>query len=60
MRSLVTFGLGALAMYLLDPVQGARRRAQLQDGMAHAKRVFRAQRLGSRPVNTRLEPLSPA
>lgn len=30
MKTLLTLGLGALAMYLLDPDQGRRRRAQLR------------------------------
>jgi hypothetical protein len=41
MRTLVTFGLGALAMYLLDPQQGRRRRALLQDRLTHARTVLR-------------------
>ena len=35
MRTLVTLGLGALAMYLFDPQQGRRRRARLQDRLTH-------------------------
>jgi hypothetical protein len=45
MRTLVTFGLGALTMYLLDPEHGRRRRARMRDQLIHARRV----------VNTRLE-----
>ena len=45
MRTLVTFGLGALAMYLLDPEHGRRRRARMRDQLTQAKRA----------VNTRLE-----
>lgn len=39
MRTLVTFGLGAAAMYLLDPQAGRRRRAQIRDQLMHAKRL---------------------
>jgi hypothetical protein len=49
MRTLVTLGLGALAMYLLDPEHGRRRRARMREQLAHAKRV----------VNTRLERAKP-
>jgi hypothetical protein len=49
MRTLVTFGLGALTMYLLDPAHGRRRRARLRDQLTHAKRV----------VNTQLERVKP-
>lgn len=38
MRTLVTFGLGALTMYLFDPEQGRRRRALLREQLTHAKR----------------------
>jgi hypothetical protein len=34
MRTLVTLGLGALAMYLLDPEKGQRRRALIRDQLA--------------------------
>lgn len=50
MRTLVTFGLGALTMYLLDPEQGRRRRALLRDQLTRAKRVE-----ARRAVSTRLE-----
>ena len=39
MRTLVTLGLGAAAMYLLDPQEGRRRRAQIRDQLTHAKRL---------------------
>jgi hypothetical protein len=35
---LVTFGLGALAMYLFDPQQGRSRRERLRDGLSRARR----------------------
>jgi hypothetical protein len=37
MRVIGAFGLGALAMYLFDPVSGKRRRAQLRDQLVHAR-----------------------
>jgi hypothetical protein len=65
MKTLITFGLGALTMYFLDPVQGRRRRALLRDQYVHARRVLREQAGGtvrdySRPVRTELEPQKPA
>jgi len=71
MRTLVAFGLGALTMYLLDPQQGRRRRAQLRDQVAHTRRVVRerAKDLSNRAygvsaearraVRTQLEPDQP-
>lgn len=47
MRTLVTLGLGALAMYLLDPQQGRRRRALVRDQWTHAKRVVRERAAGT-------------
>ena len=41
MRTLLWLGLGAAAMYLLDPDQGRRRRARVQDKMAQARRAIR-------------------
>lgn len=41
MKAIVALGLGALAMYLLDPQQGRQRRARLRDQVTHAKRVAR-------------------
>ena len=55
MRTLITFGLGALTMYLLDPQHGRRRRALLQDQITNAKR-----RLGERARDTELEPDQPS
>ena len=37
MRILVTLGLGALAMYLLDPQQGRQRRAFIRERLGHMK-----------------------
>src|SRR2546421_10984241 len=47
MRTLVVFGLGALTMYLLDPVQGRRRRALMRDQYPHAKRIVRERTAGT-------------
>jgi hypothetical protein len=47
MRTLLTFGLGALTMYLLDPEQGRRRRALLRDQLTHARRVIRERSAGT-------------
>jgi hypothetical protein len=47
MRTLLTFGLGALAMYLLDPEHGRRRRALMRDQWTHAKRVVRERTAGT-------------
>jgi len=66
MRTLITFGLGALTMYLLDPQQGRRRRALLQDQLTHAKRLVgeraegKARDLANRAVRTELEPDQPS
>jgi hypothetical protein len=47
MKTLVTLGLGALAMYLLDPQQGRARRTLVRDRLKHAKRlVEQRQHLG--------------
>ena len=47
MKAIVALGLGALAMYLLDPQQGRRRRALLRDQVTHAKRVVRERASGA-------------
>jgi hypothetical protein len=47
MRSLVTFGLGALTMYLLDPEHGRRRRALIRDQFVHARSVVRKRATGA-------------
>lgn len=41
MRPLFWLGLGAAAMYYLDPDQGRRRRALARDQLTHARRVIR-------------------
>jgi hypothetical protein len=38
MRTLVTFGLGALAMYLFDPQHGRGRRSLFRDRFVRARR----------------------
>jgi hypothetical protein len=38
MRTLVTFGLGALAMYLFDPQHGRGRRSLFRDRLGRARR----------------------
>jgi hypothetical protein len=52
MRTLVTFGLGALAMYLLDPEHGRRRRAQVRDQLTQAKQVVNTQLARVKPAET--------
>jgi hypothetical protein len=57
MRTLVTFGLGALTMYLLDPQQGRRRRALIRDQINQVS--HRAHGVGleaQRAVTSDLEP----
>ena len=51
MKALIAFGIGAAAMYLLDPEQGRRRRALLRDQLSHAKRAIGERR--------QLEPAKP-
>jgi hypothetical protein len=46
MRTLIAFGAGAAAMYLLDPEQGRRRRALLRAQLVHARRVLSARTSG--------------
>lgn len=53
MRTLITFGLGALTMYLLDPQHGRSRRAQLRDQWNRVQR--RLQERAGPKVNTQLE-----
>ena len=53
----ITFGLGALSMYLLDPDHGRRRRALLRDQWVRGKRVIRERASGARSApSTQLEP----
>jgi len=44
MRTLVTLGLGALAMYLLDPQHGRGRRTLVRDRLARARRFVSRRR----------------
>ena len=44
MRTLVTLGLGALAMYLLDPQHGRGRRTFVRDRLARARRFVSRQK----------------
>ena len=44
MKTLVTFGLGALAMYLFDPQQGTGPAQPVRDQLAHASRFVCAPR----------------
>lgn len=41
MRTLFWLGLGAAAMYLFDPEQGRRRRAQAREKVTKARRAIR-------------------
>jgi len=49
MRTLVTFGLGALAMYLFDPQHGRGRRSLFRDRLARARRFVSRRAAGSAP-----------
>ena len=46
MRTLFWLGLGAAAMYLMDPEQGRRRRALARDKLLEARRAIRARAEG--------------
>lgn len=52
MRTLVTFGLGALAMYLFDPQHGRGRRSLFRDRLARARR-FVSRRAAGRDLSYR-------
>jgi len=55
-KTLVTFGLGALAMYLLDPHRGRQRRALLRDQWVRGKRIIRERAKGAdRALGTQLD-----
>lgn len=41
MKTLFWVGLGAAAMYYLDPDQGRRRRSLVRDRLSHARRAIR-------------------
>jgi hypothetical protein len=47
MRTLFWLGLGAAAMYLMDPDQGRRRRALARDQITKARRVIRERASGT-------------
>jgi hypothetical protein len=49
MRTLMTFGLGALAMYLLDPRQGRARRAFVRERLGAVRGWARSRAEGARP-----------
>jgi hypothetical protein len=56
MRTLVTFGLGALTMYLLDRENGPQRRARLRSQL----KDYSANRAANRAVSTRRQQANPA
>jgi hypothetical protein len=65
MRTLLTLGLGAAAMYLLDPEQGPRRRAQLRERWMDGTRRLRERASGTAaeargPMGVPLEQDKPA
>jgi hypothetical protein len=49
MRTFVTFGLGALAMYLFDPQHGRARRSRFRDRYTRARRFVSRRAPGSTP-----------
>lgn len=56
-KTLITFGLGALAMYLLDPYRGRQRRALLRDQWVRGQQIIRERARGAdRALGTQLEP----
>lgn len=56
MRALLWMGLGAGAMYLLDPEQGRRRRALVRDQIVRARRGIRERAAGYRLEHEASEP----
>jgi len=61
MRTLMTFGLGALTMYLFDPQQGPRRRALLRERWTQlSSRAQRGAIEARPPLRTALEPDKPS
>jgi len=53
MRTLVTLGLGALAMYLLDPQHGRGRRTFVRDRLARARRFVSRRTSGAPDLSYR-------
>jgi hypothetical protein len=51
MNPLLLLGLGAAAMYYLDPQQGARRRAQAREQMTKAQQALRERAYGASQEN---------
>jgi hypothetical protein len=49
MKTLVTLGLGALAMFLLDPQHGQGRRSRLRDRLTRAKHLVSRRTAGTAP-----------
>jgi hypothetical protein len=49
MRTLITFGLGALTMYLFDPQHGQGRRSVFRDRLARARRLVSRRDPGATP-----------
>ena len=49
MKTLVTLGLGALAMFLLDPQHGKGRRSRFRDRLTRAKRLVSRRTAGTPP-----------
>jgi hypothetical protein len=50
MKTLVTFGIGALTMYLLDPEHGRRRRARMREQLSQAKRAINTRLKRDKPI----------
>jgi hypothetical protein len=56
MRTIFWLGLGAAAMYLLDPEQGRRRRGQVREQLTRARERIRQRASGAGPALERDEP----